>query len=87
MQTSGDSDRCVYKFVSDTWAPPLLPSFDCQPEREVMRRSFQTRQSASFPRDQDILFLRVDVYSTSNPFDAPKGVTLLSQQYDVDWVP
>jgi hypothetical protein len=87
MQPSGDSDACIYKFVSNTWSLPQIPSFDCTPEQEVMRRSFSTRRDPVPPRDPDLLFLRVDRLCISRPFGGCDGVTLLEQQYPVDWMP
>jgi hypothetical protein len=86
MRPSGNPDNCVYKFVSNTWSLPPLHIFDCEPEREIMRRTFSTQRLDV--RDRDILFLRVSVLSISQAYQLNgRSQLLVEQDFDVDWMP
>lgn len=84
MDTPGDPDRCILKFVSGTWYLPDH-SFDCDTEQDVIRRSIST-QRTGFYTGPDTLSIGVSVYSKSDPFGTGLQRLLDEQKYEVDWV-
>lgn len=82
LDTSGDPDRCIFRFVSGSWELPSH-TFDCDPEQDVMRRVISTRRFSP-SSGPDRLSVRVDVLSLTDR----RGIELLldSQRYEVDWV-
>ena len=86
MRPSGNPDNCVYKFVSNTWSVPSPHVFDCEPEQEIMHRTFSTQRLDV--REHDVLSLRVSVLSISQAYQPnTPGQLLVEQHFDVDWIP